>query len=710
MSDALPQYRPDKPVFSYHFLIPNIISIKLAAFACFLTFFFFAGVNGKIIRVGAYQNPPKIFISPEGNVEGFFPDLVRAIAAEEGWEVDWVRAEWPDLLSMIERGEIDLLVDVARNPERAKLMAFSDQVALSNWTTFYSRKGEPAVVSFGDLEGVRLGVLRGSVQVPELERQARNDGVQFELVPFSNYRELFLYLQEGLIDVGTVNYTAGRWYARKFPGVRENSIVFQPVGLHFAASRDAASKLLPVIDMNLARMKADPGSAHHQAIVRWLSPPNNTLTLFWVRVGPWLLGGVLIALSLIWIFRQLLRQRTAELSAHVEELEIARKQAEAANRAKTEFLAVMNHELRTPLNSIIGPTELLLEATSDPEKRELLDMVHHSGKHLHGLIRNILELSSIEAGRVPVVKEWFAPKSLVDRIVRSHRVQAERKGLFLDCDDAAFADICVESDPKLITQVLLNLLQNALKFSASGGVTIRCSLKSDAEDDKPQSLAIEVVDTGPGVPLAYREKIFERFQQADMSTCRQHEGTGLGLTISRDIAALLGGTLELSESSPSGSIFCLSIPARVERSKEPAQTYEIPSLQDFGNDSATGFSILIVEDDPDNAKVLEAYLDKLGHKHELATSGEKALVAMKRRSFDIVLMDVRLPGMSGIEVTQHIRSHPELDQPIIMGLTADAIDSQRDACLGAGMNAFLTKPLTIGGLNQALRASLPGVR
>jgi len=409
-------------------------------------------------------------------------------------------------------------------------------------------------------------------------------------------------------------------------------------------------------------------------------------------------------------------QRIRELNDSLErqvdertrELEAATNQAQAASRAKTEFLANMSHEIRTPLNGIVASSDLLLRQPElGAEVREQVQLISRSGDLLVRLLTDILDLARIEAGRVQLECHSFALPPLIADSVALIRPAAENGQVQLASELSSDLPPYFEGDSFRLRQVLLNLLNNAVKFTPAGGqVTLDVSRDPAVES----GLRFAVSDTGIGMDSAAIGRLFERFSQADSSTTRRFGGTGLGLAISSQLIRLMGGQLEVDSTPGRGSTFHFTIPLRpaavpVEpRPREP----ELAPL---------GLRVLVVEDNEINRRVVTTQLTRIGCRSQVVADGQAALDWLQAEASppDVILMDCHLPVLDGWETTRALRrwandpaeSRRRLASLPIIALTAAALPEERDRCLEAGMDAFLTKPLKLAELHQALQQHCP---
>jgi len=395
----------------------------------------------------------------------------------------------------------------------------------------------------------------------------------------------------------------------------------------------------------------------------------------------------------IWIGEDITERRRIE-----QALESARDAAEAANRAKSAFLANTSHEIRTPLNGLLGLAQLALRDGLDEERRQqYLRQILDSAQSLSDIINDILDLSKVEAGKLTLQTVAFDPRALLGTVQRACQAPAEARGLGLSMHiDPALPDALL-GDPLRVRQILANYTSNALKFTHQGEVRIDASYLPDGQ------LRLAVSDTGPGIDRATLATLFEPFTQGDASTTRRYGGTGLGLSICRQLAALMGGRVGASSEPGRGSTFWAELPLPATAQRAPARE----SAFDACGDALQGARVLMVEDNPVNMMIAVATLELWGIEVAQASDGAAAIGAVADaeaagRPFDAVLMDVQMPTMSGHAAARALRErHRKEDLPII-ALTAAALTCEREEALAAGMNDFLTKPIDVGRLRHVL--------
>ena len=400
--------------------------------------------------------------------------------------------------------------------------------------------------------------------------------------------------------------------------------------------------------------------------------------------------------AILLAFQDFTERKSAE-----KELMSATLQAEAANTAKSSFIATMSHELRTPLNAIIGMSDVMIQSDPTEQQREDIEIIREAGHALLAIIDDILDISKIEAGKLELDPVAFDVRDVLTSVSNLLGPNAEEKGLALDWSVATDVPALLLGDFGRLRQIVLNVAANAVKFTDQGKVSI--SVACDSQDTAGVGLRFEVTDTGIGIRESVQATLFDRFMQADTSNTRRFGGTGLGLAICRELCSLMNGQIGVDSEIGKGSTFWFTVMLQRSTAGQRAFVEAASDVNVPDRAQLPGLRILLAEDSKINQKVITALLSKAGHRVTVVENGVEAVNAIQDTPCDLILMDVLMPEMDGIAATKAIRAFggDRASMPII-ALTANAMKGDREACLDAGMNDYVVKPIDPAQLAQAI--------
>ena len=395
------------------------------------------------------------------------------------------------------------------------------------------------------------------------------------------------------------------------------------------------------------------------------------------------------------------RSRLDHLLAEMEQaninLKIAKERAEEATRTKSMFLANMSHEIRTPLNGVIGLTKLLQKSSQNEEQQELLKIISNSGENLMNIINDILDFSKIESGQIQLETIDFEPRELVDNVFQLMKFKAVEQGIGFSYHIDPAIPKTLWGDPLRINQILLNLVNNAIKFTHKGEVKIFVELVDTHENTS--RLLFRVIDTGIGITDEGKAMLFKEFSQSETSITRKYGGTGLGLAISQNLVSLMNGEINVNSEFGKGSEFWFRIPLK-QKSRDGERTNDSMDLP-------KGMRILLAEDNLINQKVSIFTLKQLGFGCDIANNGREAFEMCQKKQYDLILMDMQMPEIDGIEATRLIRTHEKetmkINPAYITAVTANSLAEDKKVCILAGMDNFMSKPFSDKDLLNILR-------
>lgn len=653
------------------------------------------------IKIGVYENKPKIFTQPNGTPAGIFVDIIEDIARQEDWKLQYVHGSWDQCLRRLETGRIDLMADIAYSPERDKIYDFCGDDVICNWAQIYTRRGVDVTI-ITELDGLRVAAMKGDIHTDRFLNLAEGFGLRVEMTPVDDYESVFRLIAERKVDAGLVNRIYGYAHENQF-AVNRSPVVFSPASLRFAVKDGRNADIIETIDQCLKAMKTEKGSTYHQSIRRWLGETSKLSLphwIFWTLAAALALMALFALLNLILknqvnIKTEHLRRVNAELEKQVQEtmkahLELKRNEEQLIRHERLSALGQLtsgiSHDFNNMLFPIIGYADMLLKTPSLLANRDeltvMLECIRTSAFSSRDTVRRLQEFIRADSGQA--LEEVNVPQ-LVSEIVLAvkplWKSQREAESATIKIIEEVTPGLHVILSKSQFREALMNLILNALHaIEKDGVITIRASV----EDGQ---FVTQVIDTGQGMTREVANQCLEPF-----FTTKGQKGTGMGLAMVHGVVKRHKGMLEINSEPGRGTTITMRIPLLEESSGDAFE----PSC---GNQTSRCLKVLAVDDDEHARKLIAEYLEFDGHQ-PIVADGPTSAAAFDREEPDLVITDLSMPETSGRELAEHVKASGR-PVPVIM-ISGFAHLLAAEDKKPEGVDLILGKPFTQDELRDAI--------
>ncbi|OQY02204.1 MAG: hypothetical protein B6I20_07160, partial [Bacteroidetes bacterium 4572_117] len=678
--------------------VSRVISIVI------FTFFYLAigfCQDDKIIVGGDYNYPPYSFIDKNGNETGYDVDVINGIAKITGLDTEFKFDDWNTTLTKLKTGEINIISSIVYSAEREKIYDFSFPLHTEYYGIFAKK-----TTKIDDVND--LGLKKPAILVGDISNEMffKPMGLFKNYIEVSSFPEAFNLVNSNKCDYVIVPYPLGMKVIKdnKFSDIELKGPPIIPI-VYCLAVKEGDSELLAFLNQGIEILNRN--GELDKIYDKWVKYKRQDdqyeelfyYSLIWVLI----LLAVVIVLVLFWFSLKVQVNKKAKIikaNEHVNYLKLqkAKKEVDLANKAKSVFLSTISHEIRTPLFAIIGFTDLLNKTGLSEKQSAYNRKVKISGRLLLNLVNDVLDITKLEAEKIVIKKNIFKITELISEICDIESIKANEKGIELLSNIADDVPEVVIGDKLRLSQILLNIVSNSIKFTDKGKVNLLVNVENLSELAAKEKINIifSVKDTGIGMDSHSQEKLFIPFEQIHNTSERKYSGTGLGLAISKQLVDLMNGDILVESTIGKGSVFNVSIPLQIFRGD--IENCDDKKLKEISDEKIT---VLLVEDNIFNAEILIEQLTEANYEATHAKSGIEAIEILKENNFQIILMDIEMPKMGGFETMEKIKKL-NISKASVIAISAHDLHSEKEKAIKAGMRDYLCKPISVQELNGTI--------